>query len=117
MTAEQPLISAVVARLAQPEINLAAWGVVFSLSIIIQSPSAMLLAASTALSRDETSYRKLHRFMLGIGLLLTAIHVRPVLRMTYRIGPAFTAASSGSGATWTGRNSPRLPLVITPSVR
>ena len=74
MTAEQPLISAVVARLAQPEINLAAWGVVFSLSVIIQSPSAMLLAASTALSRDETSYRKLYRFMLGIGLLLTVIH-------------------------------------------
>lgn len=74
MTAEQPLISAVVARLAQPEINLAAWGVVFSVSIIIQSPSAMLLAASTALSRDETSYRKLHRFMLGIGLLLTVLH-------------------------------------------
>jgi len=74
MTAELPLVSAVVARLAQPEINLAAWGIVFSMSIIIQSPSTMLLAASTALSKDETSYRKLYRFMLGIGLLLTLLH-------------------------------------------
>jgi hypothetical protein len=74
MTAELPLISAVIARLDHAEINLAAWGVVYALSIIIQSPSTMLLAASTALSKDVSSYRKLHRFMLGIGLLLTGLH-------------------------------------------
>lgn len=74
MTAELPLISAVIARLAQPEINLAAWGVVFALSIIIQAPSTMLLAASTALSRDWASYRKLRRITFGLGVGLTALH-------------------------------------------
>jgi len=74
MTAELPLISAIIARLTLPEINLAAWGVVFSISIIIQSPSTMLLAASTALSKDWSSYRKLYRFMLAIGALLTILH-------------------------------------------
>jgi hypothetical protein len=74
MTAELPLISAVIARLPAPEINLAAWGVVFALSIIIQSPSTMLLAASTTLSKDWDSYRKLRRFTITIGALLTTLH-------------------------------------------
>lgn len=75
MTAELPLISAVIARLAEPEINLAAWGVVFSMATIIQAPSTMLLAASTALSKDWASYRKLRRMMLSIGAGLTTLHL------------------------------------------
>ena len=64
MGAELPAISAVVARLENPEINLAAYGgIVFPLALIIGSPIIMLLAASTALSRDWASYRKLYRFM------------------------------------------------------
>ncbi len=74
MTSEMPLMSAVIARLANSEINLAAWGVVFSLSVLVQAPSAMLLAASTALSKDWDSYVKLRRFMVVIGASLTAIH-------------------------------------------
>jgi hypothetical protein len=75
MTTEQPLISAVIARLPEPEINLAAWGVAFSLSIIIQAPSTMLLAASTALSKDWDSYRKLRRFMIVFATGLTGLHI------------------------------------------
>ncbi len=75
MTSEQPLMSAVIARLPDSKINLAAWGVVFSLSVIIQAPSAMLLAASTALSKDWASYIRLRRFMVGLGLSLTALHL------------------------------------------
>ncbi len=74
MTSELPLISAVIARLQHQEINLAAWGVVFSLSTLIQAPSTMLLAASTALSKDWDSYRQVRRFMLVIVVLLTALH-------------------------------------------
>lgn len=75
MTAEHPLVGAAIARLPDPEVNLAAWGIVFSLSIIIQGPSAMILAASTALSKDKDSYRQVRRYMLGITLLLTFIHI------------------------------------------
>ena len=74
MTAELPLMSAVIARLVRPEINLAAWGIDFALATILQAPTAMLLAASTALSKDTASYLKLRRFMLGIVALVTAIH-------------------------------------------
>lgn len=73
---ELPLLSAVVARLEAPKIHLAAYaGVVFPLALVIESPIVMLLAASTALSRDQSAYRKLRRFMHRAGALLTALHV------------------------------------------
>jgi hypothetical protein len=76
MAVELPAVSAVVARLANPEINLAAYGgVVFSVSLIIESPIIMLLSASTALSKDWDSYLKLRRFMMRTGALLTLLHV------------------------------------------
>jgi hypothetical protein len=76
MAVESPALSAVVARLANPEINLAAWGgVVFPLSLVIESPIIMLLSASTALSKDWDSYLKLKRFMMHAGVLLTTLHV------------------------------------------
>lgn len=76
MSVEGPAQSAVVARLAHAEINLAAWGgIVYPLALIIEAPIIMLLPASTALSRDWDSYVKLRRFMLVAGALLTALHV------------------------------------------
>jgi hypothetical protein len=76
MGAELPALSAVVARLADPQINLAAYGgVVFPLALIIESPVIMLLAASTALSKDWPSYQKLRRFMMATGAGLTILHL------------------------------------------
>ncbi len=75
MSVELPATSAVVARLAEAEIHLAAYGgVVFPLALIIESPVIMLLAASTALSRDWDSFARLRRFMLWTGGLLTGLH-------------------------------------------
>ncbi len=72
---EGPLQSAVVARLADAEVNLAAWGgIVFPISLIIEAPIVMLLAASTALSRDWHAYIRLRRFMMVAGAILTALH-------------------------------------------
>jgi hypothetical protein len=69
MGAELPALSAVVARLPNPEINLAAYGgIVFPLALIIESPIIMLLAASTALSKDLDSYQKIRRFTMVSGL-------------------------------------------------
>lgn len=72
---EQPAVTAVIARLANPEINLAAFGgVVFPLSLIVEAPVIMLLAASTALSRDWATYQKLRRYMLAAVAILSVIH-------------------------------------------
>ena len=76
MGIELPLLSAVVARLANPEVNLGAYGgVVFPLALLIEAPIIMLLTASTKLSRDLASYRKLWRFMMIAGGALSALHL------------------------------------------
>jgi hypothetical protein len=76
MAAELPALSAVVARLSDPSINLAAYGgVVFPLALIVESPILMLLSASTALSKDWASYRKIWRFMMATGAVMTGVHV------------------------------------------
>lgn len=75
MGLEMPIVSAVMARLADPEVNLAAYGgVTMPVALLIEAPIMMLLSASTALGRDLASYRLMHRFMMGAGLVLTLIH-------------------------------------------
>ena len=75
MGVEQPLVGALIARLADPTVQLAALGgVVFPLSWLIEAPIMMLLAASTALSKTKGSYRFIYRFMMLSGLALTLLH-------------------------------------------
>ena len=64
------------ARLPHATVSLAAYGgVVFPLSLLIESPILMLLTASTALARDGPSYRVVRRFMFTAASLLTVLHV------------------------------------------
>jgi hypothetical protein len=84
MGMELPVLSAIVARLVEPEINLAAYGgIVFPLALIIEAPVIMLLAASTALSKDWASYKKLHNYMMLAGGLLTTLHLLVALTPIY----------------------------------
>ncbi len=84
MALELPALSAIVARLAEPKINLAAYGgIVFPLALIIEAPILMLLAASTALSKDWKSYKKIRRFMHTTSALLTGLHILVVSTPLY----------------------------------
>lgn len=75
MGLELPAVSAVMARLPDPTVSLAAYGgIVFPMALLIESPIIMLLAASTALSRDEASYRVVRRFMFTVAASLMALH-------------------------------------------
>jgi hypothetical protein len=90
MGAEMPTLTAFVARMADPEIHLAAWGsLVFPVSLAIEGPVIMLLAASTALAVDTPSYRKLIRYMAWMSLLLTGVHA------TVAFTPAFSWLAEG----------------------
>ncbi len=73
MATEGPFLAAVIARLADPTFNLAAYGVAFAFAILVESPVIMLMSASTALVEDAASYRKLRTFALGLSLLSTAL--------------------------------------------
>ncbi len=75
MGAELPIFTLFVARMAEPTVNLAAWGsVVFPVALLIEGPVIMLLAASTALCGDWDSYRKVQRFMVYTAGGLTLLH-------------------------------------------
>jgi hypothetical protein len=110
MAVEQPLIAAFIARMPDPELNLAVYGVVFSIALIIEAPVIMLLAAGTALSRGANSYRLLLRFshlmMGGLTALHLLIGLTPLfdLILLRIIGVPAPVAGLGRGAF----------LVITP---
>ncbi|MBP8947353.1 MAG: hypothetical protein KBG73_00825 [Candidatus Promineofilum sp.] len=75
MTAEGPLIAAAINRLPDEVIMLAAMGIVNSLAVTIESPIINLLATSTALVRDHTSYLLVRRFTIHLCLILTAVAI------------------------------------------
>lgn len=75
MGCELPLVSAVMARLPQATVSLAAYGgVVFPLALLLESPVIMLLSASTALCKDWQSYRLVRRYMFLAGGATTVFH-------------------------------------------
>ena len=73
MTMESAWIQAVISRKPDAETQLAAFGLMFSLSILIETPIIMLLATSNALSRDRQSFRLLWRFMMALNGLITVV--------------------------------------------
>jgi progressive ankylosis protein len=73
MGAEVPVLQAAIARLPDMATQLAAFGIVMSLEIAIESPVIMLLATSTALSTSARNYLTLRRFMIWINALATAV--------------------------------------------
>ena len=75
MGAEMSLVSAAVARLADAKYHLAAFGgIVFPISLLIEAPIIMMLAASTALSVDRESFRRLKKFTTYSGVGLSVVH-------------------------------------------
>ncbi len=75
MSAEGPILQAVIARLPDMQTQLAAFGIVTSLEIAIESPVIMLLATSTALATNARNYVTLRRFVLFANVLVTAVAV------------------------------------------
>ena len=75
MSAEGPILQATIARLGDVETQLAAFGIVFSIEVTIESPVIMLLATSTTLVTDARSYYLLRRFVIWLngGVTLVAV--------------------------------------------
>jgi len=75
MAVEGPYLVAIIARLPNVTVNLAAFGVAFAFAIIIESPVIMLMSASTALVEDRPSLEALRRFAYGLSALLTLVQL------------------------------------------
>ncbi|MEW6338782.1 MAG: hypothetical protein AB1625_15460 [Acidobacteriota bacterium] len=82
MAAEGPFVAALIARLTDPEVNLAAFGVALSIGMLVEAPVIMMMSAATALVTDRRAYAGLRRFAFGLNLAVTivilAILVPPV---------------------------------------
>ncbi len=86
MGLELPLVTATISRLVDPEVHLAAYGgVVFPLSLLIESPVIMILVASTALCKDWSAYRLIRNFIVFLGAVLTLFHVAVAFTPLYDI--------------------------------
>jgi len=75
MAAEGPFLAAIIARLAAPKENLAAFAVATALAWMVESPIIMMLSASNALVRDGVAYRKLRRFSNVLNGAVTAVMI------------------------------------------
>ncbi len=75
MTIGTPTMNAIIARMDNAKLQLAALGVGFSLVMAVQSPIVSLLTASVKLVRGRSSYYLLRRFMLGLVIVLMTILV------------------------------------------
>lgn len=85
---EGPALQAAVGRLADAQLNLAAWGLTISLSLLVESPVIMLLGTSIALCRSRQAYDALRRYMLvlclGCTVLAAALAFTPLYGLVTR---------------------------------
>lgn len=106
MAFEGPFLAAVVARLADPKIGLAAYGVAIAFAVLVESPVIMLMSAVTALLTDADSYRRLRAFAMGLNVFATAllliVVVPPVHRWLFDgvLGLPARVADQTYGALW-----------------
>ena len=80
MSVEGPFLAALIARSTEPKFNLAAYGVAYSLALIVEAPIIMMMSASVALVKDSLSFHKLKNFTYtanGIITLVMLILVTP----------------------------------------
>ena len=84
MAVEQPILAGIIARMDEPVQQLAAFGITFSLALLIESPIIMLLTASTALAKGKQSYGQLLRFTNLISGAITVFH------LVFALTPAFS---------------------------
>ncbi len=71
MSVEGPFLAAVIARLADPKFNLAAYGVAFAFALLVEAPVIMIMSASTALADNAANFRRLRAFTYGLNAAVT----------------------------------------------
>jgi len=75
MSVEGPFLAAIIARMAEPKINLAAYGVAFAFALIAEAPVIMILSASTALVTNKHSYFRLRNFTYSLNFTMTVLMI------------------------------------------
>ena len=74
MAIESPISVGVLSRLPQPELSTAAFFIMMSLALWIESPVIDFLSTSTTLAKNRDNFTVLTKFVLWIVGLVTALH-------------------------------------------
>jgi progressive ankylosis protein len=109
MMMEAPVSQTAVSRLPDAAQQLAAFGMVLSLSILIETPVIMLISTAIALGRDRHSFRILSRFTTGLNLALTALSILVAFTPLY---DAITRGLLGVPAEVAEAGRPAMQLLI-----
>ena len=75
MSVEGPYLAALIARSPKPEFNLAAYGVAYSLALIIEAPIIMIMSASVALVKNKQTFLKLRNYTYAANGILTFLMI------------------------------------------
>lgn len=73
MSGEGPYIAAIIARMPDPKLNLAGYGVAYSIGLVIEAPIIMMMSASAALVKGWNSYTSLRNYMFFSNIILSLI--------------------------------------------
>jgi hypothetical protein len=84
MAVEGPFLAAVIARLADQEYNLAAYGVAYAFALLVEAPVIMLMSASTALAEDAASFRRLRTFTYALSGGVTGVMLLLLVPTVFR---------------------------------
>ncbi len=84
MSVEGPFIAAIAARLPEAKMNLAAFGIAFSLALVIEAPVIMILSAAIPIVNGRETLRKMTNFTHALNLIVT------VFLLILVIPPLFT---------------------------
>ncbi|MFZ5917575.1 MAG: hypothetical protein ACOYZ7_11615 [Chloroflexota bacterium] len=113
MMLEGPVVNALIARMAEAKLQLAAFGVAFSLALAIESPIVSQLTVGNALARNRESFRLLRRFMWGLIVLVTAGMLLVTLTPAFDLVVVKLIGTPIAVATYV--RSPLLALAIWPA--
>jgi len=84
MAFEGPFLAAVIARMGESAVNLAAYGVAYAFGLITEAPVIMLLSASTRLARSRVDYLRLRAFSILLCSVVTLLLVFLLLPPIYK---------------------------------
>ena len=83
MSFEGPFLASLIARSSEPKYNLAAYGVAYSLALIVEAPIIMMMSASIALVKGKQSFLKLRNFTYAVNAIITLIMLIAIIPVIF----------------------------------
>ncbi len=102
MALEGPVLAAILARLSEPKLNLAAYGVAIAIGMLVEAPIIMMMSAANTLVVDRQSYRALRNFSFALDALVTLLMLAVVAPPAFdQVATLLALPDAVASRTWT----------------